>query len=109
MTKSLQNAFIKARKVKCRTHFIGDRSYQVVTPKGHRYIVRFEIRDGLRFGICNCAAGAADMACYHLVGAARLDSYLTGYVPVVSDADGEAELAALYGGPVSTDGLRRAA
>jgi hypothetical protein len=77
---NLQNAINKAKKVKCFAKHIGNRRYLVVTPQNHRYTVRMEMHDGLRYAICNCAAGSKNMACYHIVGAAALDTALTGYV-----------------------------
>jgi hypothetical protein len=79
MTKNIRNAISKARKVKCFVRQINTRVYQVVTPKGRSYTVRAEMSDGLRYLVCNCAAGAANMGCYHLIPVALLDTALTGY------------------------------
>jgi hypothetical protein len=45
-----------------------------VTPQEHRYTVRFETFDGQRYGVCNCKAGARELACYHLPKAALVDN-----------------------------------
>ncbi len=76
MTTNLQNAINKARRIKCAVKVIGSRAYVVITPNAHRYVVRFEIWNGLRYGNCNCKAGAARLACYHLPKAALVDSGL---------------------------------
>ncbi len=74
MTQQLQNAINKAAKIKMTVKFLGNRSYLVVTPQAHKYTVRFESIDGQRYGRCNCKAGAANMACYHLPKAAMVDT-----------------------------------
>lgn len=70
----LRNAIAKASRVKCRVAYLGRRSYLVVTPAGRKYTVRFEVREGLRFGWCNCRAAALERPCYHLAKAAAVDS-----------------------------------
>jgi len=74
MTQQLQNAINKASKIKMTVKLLGSRSFLVITPKGHKYTVRFENVDGLRYGRCTCKAGAANMACYHLPKAAMVDT-----------------------------------
>lgn len=76
MTANLQNAINKARQIRCTVKPLGNRTYLVETPQRHRYTVRFEMREGLRYGLCNCKAGAAGMACYHLPKAALVDTGL---------------------------------
>ncbi len=74
MTTNLQNAINKARRIKCAVKVIGRRAYVVITPQAHRYVVRFEMLNGLRYGKCNCKAGTAGMACFHLCKAALCDT-----------------------------------
>jgi hypothetical protein len=74
MTTNLQNAINKASKIKMTVKLLGARVYLVVTPQGRRYTVRFETIEGQRYGRCNCKAGAARMACYHLPKAALVDT-----------------------------------
>jgi hypothetical protein len=45
----------------------------VTTPKGHRYTVRILVQHGERYALCNCAAGAVGMPCYHTAHAANVD------------------------------------
>ena len=75
----LRNAIDKARRVKCFVRRIGQRIYQVITPKDHRYTVRANTTGGLRYLLCNCPAGSINKPCYHIIGVAHLDSALTGY------------------------------
>ncbi len=76
MTTNLQNAINKARRIKCAVKVIGTRAYVVITPQAHRYVVRFEMINGLRYGRCNCKAGMAGLACFHLPKAALVDTGL---------------------------------
>lgn len=78
MTTNLQNAINKARRIKCAVKILTGRAYLVTTPQRHVYTVRFEQINGLRYGRCNCKAGAAGMACYHLPKAALVDSGIQG-------------------------------
>lgn len=80
--RNLTNAITKARKMKCHARPLGNRRYLITTPQQHRYVVSIEIRrDRLRYASCNCAAGTRDLACYHLVPAALLDTAISGYMP----------------------------
>jgi hypothetical protein len=74
MTTNLQNAINKARRIRCAVKVLSGRAYLVTTPQRHAYTVRFEQINGLRYGRCNCKAGAAGMACYHLPKAALVDT-----------------------------------
>lgn len=74
MTKRMANAVQKARQAKCHARSLGGRRYEVTTPRGHRYTVRCEQRDGQRYALCNCAAGIANQPCYHIIGVALLDT-----------------------------------
>jgi hypothetical protein len=75
----MENAVRKAKQAKCFVRSIGGRQYVVFTPLNRRYTVRFEVRDGQRFALCNCAAGTKNRECYHIIGAAILDTALTGH------------------------------
>ena len=74
MTQNLTNAINKARRIRCAVRVLAGRAYLVTTPQRHAYTVRFEQINGLRYGRCNCKAGAAGMACYHLPKAALVDT-----------------------------------
>ncbi len=77
MTKRMQNAVRKAKQAKCHVRSMGGRCYEVVTPRGHRYTVRCETHSGLRYAICNCAAGTSNQPCYHIIGVALVDTALS--------------------------------
>ena len=74
MTRQMQNAINKASRIKMAVRYLGGRAYLVVTPSRHAYTVRFEMHNGLRYGRCNCKAGAANVFCYHLPKAALVDT-----------------------------------
>jgi hypothetical protein len=49
------------------------RQYRVTNREtGAEYVVNFFVRDGKRFGHCNCKAGTYNLACKHLSAAAGL-------------------------------------
>jgi len=74
MITNLQNAINRAAKIRMTVRYLGGRTYLVITPESHRYVVRFETIEGQRYGRCNCAAGQARMACKHLAKAAAVDT-----------------------------------
>ena len=74
MTQQMQNAIAKAKQTKCAVKLFGNRTYLVITPKGHTYTVHFHIHDGLRYGYCNCRAASFNKVCFHLVPAAITDT-----------------------------------
>jgi hypothetical protein len=74
MTTNLQNAINKACRIRCAVKVLAGRAYLVTTPQQHAYTVRFEQINGLRYGRCNCKAGGAGLACYHLPKAALVDT-----------------------------------
>jgi hypothetical protein len=74
MTTNIQNAIARATKIKMTVKYLGGRTYLVITPESHKYVVRFETIEGKRYGRCNCKAGAARMACKHLAKSALVDT-----------------------------------
>jgi hypothetical protein len=74
MSTNLQNAINRAGKIKMTVKYLGGRTYLVITPEFHKYVVRFETIEAKRYGRCNCKAGAAKMACKHLAKAAAVDT-----------------------------------
>ena len=49
------------------------RQYRVTNREtGAEYVVNFFVRDGKRYGHCNCKAGTYNLACKHLSAAAGL-------------------------------------
>jgi hypothetical protein len=74
MSTNLQNAINRAAKIKMTVKYLGGRTYLVITPEFHKYVVRFETIEAKRYGRCNCKAGVANMACKHLAKAAAVDT-----------------------------------
>jgi len=74
MTTNLQNAINKDRRIKCAVKVLTGRASLVTAPQTHSYTVRFEQINGLRYGRCNCKAGAAGMACYLSAKSAFVDN-----------------------------------
>jgi hypothetical protein len=74
MITNLQNAINQASQIKMTVKYLGGRTYLVITPEAHKYVVRFETIEGKRYRRCQCKAGQARMACKHLVKAAAVDT-----------------------------------
>jgi intracellular sulfur oxidation DsrE/DsrF family protein len=74
MKQNLTNAINKARQAKVHVARFNEGAYVITTAENHRYTVRFERREGVRYGRCNCAAGVRFIPCRHLVKAALLDN-----------------------------------
>ncbi len=74
MTQNLINAIEKSKRIKMSVRYLGERQYLVITPQQREYTVRFEVINGLRYGRCNCKAGAKNVPCYHLPKAGLVDS-----------------------------------
>lgn len=70
---SAQKAIRKAREVRSKVLYLGNRTYRVVTPAGHSYRVRpVEEADGTYLR-CQCKAAATWKPCYHVFQAAAVD------------------------------------
>jgi len=73
------NAIERARRERMRVSMIRFREYQVLNrSNGRRYVVRFEMQNGKKFGTCSCEAGSPmqsrhrPMVCKHLLAALTL-------------------------------------
>lgn len=70
------NAIERAKKERMLVSMIRFREYAVLNrSNGRRYVVMFEVRDGMKFGACSCEAGSPmrgnrrPMVCKHLLAA----------------------------------------
>jgi len=71
------NATAKAKQVKLYIRMFAWRQYQVRTPQGHVYTVRFETKSSSTYASCNCAAGAKNLPCYHIAAVFSVDVAVT--------------------------------
>ncbi len=72
-------AIERARRERMFVQPVRFREYAVTNrSNGRRYFVQFEVRDGKKFGTCNCEAGTpmrgnhAPLVCKHLLAALTL-------------------------------------
>ena len=73
--ENTQNAIAKAKELRPKVVYIRDRVFEVKSANnGNSYTVRFEVKNGEKFGSCECKAGQnGKYACYHLVAAAQVN------------------------------------
>ena len=69
-------AIERCRKLKPTVRFVADRVFKVKSANNENsYTVRFDVRDGEKFGECNCKAAERELICYHIIGAATANIY----------------------------------
>ncbi len=69
-------AIERCRQLKPTVRFIADRTFSVQSANNaNSYTVRFDVKDGEKFGQCECKASERNLVCYHIVGAATANIY----------------------------------
>jgi len=62
--------------LKPTVRFITDRTFSVQSANNsNSYTVRFDVKDGEKFGLCECRASERGLICYHIAGAAQVNIY----------------------------------
>lgn len=75
-TENTVRAIEKCRKLKPKVNFIADRVFAVQSANnGNSYTIRFEVKDGEKFGQCECKASEKGLICYHIIAAATANIY----------------------------------
>ncbi len=78
-TESTAKAIERCRQLKPRVRFIADRTFSVQSANNsNSYTVRFDVKDGEKFGLCECKASERGFVCYHIIGAATANIYRQG-------------------------------
>ncbi len=79
-TENTTKAIERCRKLKPQVRFVAERVFAVRSANNtNSYTVRFDVKDGEKFGECECKAGeSGKYVCYHLVGAATVNIYRQG-------------------------------
>ncbi len=78
-TENTAKAIERCRQLKPRVRFIADRTFSVQSANNsNSYTVRFEVRNGEKFGVCECKASEKARICYHIIGAATVNIYRQG-------------------------------
>ncbi len=77
--ENTQKAIEKCKKLKPTVKFVQDRLFVVFSSNNSNiYQVSFEVKDGEKFGVCECKASERGLVCYHIVGAAQVNIYRQG-------------------------------
>ncbi len=75
-TENTQKAVERCRQLKPKVIFISDRTFEVKSANNsNSYTVRFDVRNGEKFGQCECKASERGLVCYHLIAGATANIY----------------------------------
>lgn len=74
--ENTQNAVTKCKQLKPKVKFIEDRSFAVYSSNNSNvYHVSFNVKNGEKFGKCECKAAEKGLVCYHIVAGATANIY----------------------------------
>jgi hypothetical protein len=69
-------AIERCKKLKPIVRFITERTFTVESANNSNvYLVSFDVKDGQKFGQCECKASEKGLVCYHIVAAATANIY----------------------------------
>ncbi len=72
-------AIERCRKLKPQVRFVAERVFAVKSANNTNfYTVRFDVKNGEKFGLCECKASERGLVCYHIIGAATVNIYQQG-------------------------------
>ncbi len=75
-TENTQKAIEKCKRLKPKVKFIKDRLFVVYSANNSNvYHVKFDVRNGEKFGQCECRASEKGLVCYHIVAGATVNIY----------------------------------
>ncbi len=75
-TENTQKAIERCRKLKPTVRFVADRVFAVQSANNpNTYTVRFDVKNGEKFGECECKASERGLVCYHIVAGATVNIY----------------------------------
>ena len=75
-TENIVKAVQKCKKLKPKVKFIKDRLYVDYSANNSNiYHVKFDVRNGEKFGQCECKASERGLVCYHLIAGATVNIY----------------------------------
>ena len=75
-TENTQNAIARCKQLKPRVKFIKDRFFAVSSANNSNvYHVSFDVKNGEKFGQCECKASECGLVCYHIVAGATANIY----------------------------------
>lgn len=72
---TMTNAIEAARSIRAHVRVIdaANRTYAVTGSNGDTYTVRFVVKNGHKFGQCNCPASNFNRVCRHIAQAAQVN------------------------------------
>jgi signal transduction histidine kinase len=74
--ENTQNAIQRCKQLKPKVKFLKDRVFVVYSANNSNvYHVQFDVRNGEKFGHCECKASERGFVCYHIAGAAQVNIY----------------------------------
>ncbi len=72
-------AIERCKQLKPKVRFIAERTFAVQSANNsNSYTVRFDVKNGDKFGVCECKASEKARICYHIVAAATVNIYRQG-------------------------------
>jgi hypothetical protein len=75
-TENTIRAIERCKQLKPKVSFVADRVFAVQSANNtNSYTVRFDVKDGQKFGECECKASEKGLVCYHIIGAATANIY----------------------------------
>jgi len=75
-TENTLKAIEKCKQLKPKVKFIKERVFAVQSANNERiYQVSFDLKDGEKFGKCECRASERGLVCYHLAAGATANIY----------------------------------
>jgi GR25 family glycosyltransferase involved in LPS biosynthesis len=75
-TENTTKAIERCRKLKPQVRFLAERTFSVKSSNNtNSYTVRFDVKDGERFGLCECKASERGLVCYHIIAGATANIY----------------------------------
>ena len=75
-TENTKRAIAKCRQLKPTVRFIKDRFFAVHSANNANvYHVSFDVKNGEKFGECECKASERGLVCYHLIAGATANIY----------------------------------
>ncbi len=74
--ENTQKAMEKCKKLKPTVKFVQDRLFVVFSSNNSNiYQVKFDVKNGEKFGQCECKASERGLVCYHIIAGATANIY----------------------------------
>ena len=74
--ENTQKAIARCKQLKPKVRFIKERLFVVYSSNNtNSYHVSFEVKDGEKFGKCECKASEKGLICYHIIAGATANIY----------------------------------